>query len=203
MNDTVQACYRVVALTTIGDKVSEAIKWQGDDTRELSKAYPPSDIWGADELDHSEVEDGHFRFDYRFEQFVDGAWQEIEDPRVRLTPMTDLERAIDEENRRLYPGDYLDDDDELEYDYDDVDDSLCSGCYGYGCDMCDPRSHCSHCSSQLDGSDLFVFNDGLCVLCREQDKPRCAGCGDVLSSDRVDICLCLDCDTYCSQEEPE
>ncbi len=90
-------------------KVTETTKWEGDDIVELSKQFPPSEIYGADPLDHSEIEDGLIRYDYRFEQFIDGQWTEIEDPRVRQrSAPTALERAIDAENRRLYPGDYED-----------------------------------------------------------------------------------------------
>ncbi len=90
-------------------KVTESVKWIGDDANSLSREYPPSDIWGADELGHSEVEDGLIRFDYRFErQLADGSWVKIDDPRARITPVTEREREIDAENRRLYPGDYFD-----------------------------------------------------------------------------------------------
>lgn len=96
-------------------KVTESTKWVGDDIAELSKKFPPSEVYGADPLDHSEIEDGLIRYDYRFEQFVDGEWQECNDPRVRSQRgLTALERAIDAENRRLYPGDYEEADDEYD-----------------------------------------------------------------------------------------
>lgn len=110
--------YRVVKVTTdsfgkytqgkASDVVREII-WQGSDTAELSRQYPPSEIFGADPLSHSEIEDGLIHFDYRFEhQVEDGSWKRIKDPRRRLTPVTTLEREIDAENRRLFPGDYED-----------------------------------------------------------------------------------------------
>ena len=111
MTMTATTTYRVVSTTTVGfvdPKVTESIKWEGTDIDELSVEYPPSSIFGADPLSHSEIEDGFIRTDHRFEHFVDGIWVEIDDPRRRLTPTTALELEIDAENRRLFPGDFDD-----------------------------------------------------------------------------------------------
>ncbi len=103
--------YRVVSITTQGfidPMVEENTRWYGSDIDKLSRRFPPSDIWGADELGRSEIEDGFIRFDTRFErQTPDGSWEKCDDPRRRITPMTDLEREIDAENRDRYRGDYI------------------------------------------------------------------------------------------------
>ena len=92
--------------------ITETVKWEGDDTTELSEKYPPSEVFGADPLGHAEIEDGMIRYDYRFEQMVDGKWVEIDDPRVRLqNGLTTVEREQEAENRRLFPGDYFDEED--------------------------------------------------------------------------------------------
>lgn len=109
--------YRVIKVTTNDfgaynygkpSEIDEQVVWQGSDTDELSRQYPPSKVFGADPLGHSEIEDGLIRFDYRYERLEGDAWVKIDDPRRRLTPMTAVEREIDAENRRLYPGDYWD-----------------------------------------------------------------------------------------------
>lgn len=80
-------------------KVDETVKWSGNDIDELSHVYPRSNVFGADELGHSEIEGGGIRFDYHFErQNAEGDWERIDDP------------------RRLFPGDFVDQD-----DYDDED----------------------------------------------------------------------------------
>ncbi len=88
--------------------VSEDVVWQGSDISELSRTHPPSKILFADPLGRSEIEDGLIRFTHRFEEMQDGEWELIEDPRVRLTPMTEGEIEQDAENRRLFPGDFVD-----------------------------------------------------------------------------------------------
>lgn len=120
MNTTKTQQYRVVATTTVGfvdPKVTTAVKWEGSDTDELSREFPPSDIFGADDLFQKEIEDGLISTRFTFEQQLeDGSWEEIDDPRRRLTPMTDLELVIDAENRRDFPGDYITEDEEEGYD---------------------------------------------------------------------------------------
>ena len=82
--------------------------WEGDDIYELSREFPPSNIFGADPLGYQEWGGGDLRYWYHFEQLVDGNWEEISDPRFRpQSGMTHAEREIDSENRRLFPGDYL------------------------------------------------------------------------------------------------
>ena len=113
--------YRVVKVLTddfAGSEVTEKVIWQGADVGALSKRYPPSKIWGADHLGDHEIEGGYIRWWHRFEcQSDDGSWSECEDPRQHVDDpkFRELERAIDEENRQRFPGDYLDDD----YDYDE------------------------------------------------------------------------------------
>lgn len=112
--------YRVIRTTKtgFGNQNAETSRvWQGSDVAALSTQYPPSEIMGADPLGHSEIEDGFVRTDYHFEKLVDGSWERCSDPRVRLTPPTTLERAIDAENRRDFPGDYITDDEEDDADY--------------------------------------------------------------------------------------
>lgn len=116
MTMTKTTVYRVIQILTndfgaynFGEPsdVTETIKWSGTDLDVLSIQYPPSQIMFADPLGHSEIEDGLIRYDYRFErQCEDGSWEKISDPRRRLTPITDHERAIDAENRRRFPGDH-------------------------------------------------------------------------------------------------
>jgi len=111
MSTTVATIFRVIAITMQGFSpvtVTERVKWIGNSPLELSRQFPPSEVWGADALAHREIEDGYFIYDYRFEALQpDGTWTEIDDPRERITPVTSLEREIDAENRRLFPGDYM------------------------------------------------------------------------------------------------
>lgn len=107
-----------VAPGALRPEVTEQTVWEGNDVRELSRQFPPSNIMGADELGHHEIEDGWIRFDHRFERLQGGRWVKISDPRIRLDPaLTEDEEAIDAENRRLFPGDFLRPEDE--YDPDD------------------------------------------------------------------------------------
>lgn len=174
MNDAMTANYRVIAVLTndVGvhnyghaSQVEETIMWSGTDVDELSRQYPPSDIFGADPLGHSEIEDGLIRYDYRFEwQSGDGSWEQIDDPRRRITPMTNLELAIDAENRRLFPGDFgLADDDQDEYD-----EYYCRNCCDAGCDKCydclDCRDHgCEQCDpepEEIEREELYPYREG-------------------------------------------
>ena len=94
-------------------EITEQTVWEGNDVRELSRQFPPSNIMGADELGRHEIEDGWIRFDHRFERLQGGRWVKIGDPRVHLDPaLTETEAAIDAENRRLFPGDFLRPEDE-------------------------------------------------------------------------------------------
>ncbi len=107
--------YRVLRITTNSfqdpPEVTEGEVWSGESTRELSELHPPSQIFGADDLGSSQIEDGWIKFHHRFEKLENGAWVECRDPRVRLViGMTELEQEIDRENRRDFPGDYDEDD---------------------------------------------------------------------------------------------
>jgi len=94
-------------------RVTKSIVWEGSDVRALSKQYPPSEIFGADDLGPASIEDGWIRWSHHFEREVDGKWVTCEDPRVRLeSGLSDLEIAINEENRQLFPGDFDPDSDD-------------------------------------------------------------------------------------------
>ena len=123
--------YCVVKITTIGDKDPETeVFWEGPDIQELSQKYPPSEVFGADELGHHEIEGGHIRWSYAFHKFETGRWIVCEDPRVQLRQgLSGLEREIDAENRRMFPGDFLD-----EEDYEDVYELECPDCGSPYCD---------------------------------------------------------------------
>jgi len=111
--------YRVQKTTKVGsDLASEDLVWSGTDTDELSRKFPPSQIWGADPLGRSEIDDGHIIFDHLFECSEDEGqtWQTCKDPRRRITPVTDLEREIDAENRSRFPGDYIEHEDDEPWD---------------------------------------------------------------------------------------
>ncbi len=118
--------YRVLRITTTSfadpPTVTEHEVWSGEDTRVLSELHPPSQVFGADDLRSYQLEDGWIKCDHRFERFEGNAWVVCQDPRVRLvTGMTELEQEIDRENRRDFPGDYADGDDDLDRDEDDDD----------------------------------------------------------------------------------
>lgn len=185
MTMTKTANYRVIAILTNDfgaynhghpSKVDETIKWSGTDLDELSRQYPPSNIFGADPLGHSEIEDGLIRYDYRFErQRGDGSWETIDDPRRRITPMTALDREIDAENRRLYPGDFITGDDCdcgssrcPDCNPQDYDQYYCDNCRDAGCSQCDPSPDCSNC------------DDRGCEQCDPEafpPKEPCSWCG--------------------------
>jgi hypothetical protein len=119
--------FRVVKTTTndFGKEQSITVLevWSGTDLEVLSEQYPPSDVFGADPLGHAQIEDGWIRWNYTFETRENESkeWEQIPDPRTRLNAtMSDLEAAIDAENRRLYPGDYDDGYDEYD-DYEEFD----------------------------------------------------------------------------------
>lgn len=107
-----------------GKETTEKVIWQGTDLHALSTKYPPSEIWGADRLSRTEAEDGYLVWTFRFERKLPGKeWEECDDPRHRVVTQQQLEieREADAYNRRMFPGDYYDEDDYDEYDhpYDD------------------------------------------------------------------------------------
>lgn len=139
--------------------IDETVKWSGTELDELSRKYPPSEIFGADPLGHSEIEDGLIRHSYRFErQLSNGSWEKIDDPRRRLTPITTLEREIDAENRRLFPGDFATDDD-------------CGRCGGYGCEECEDdqreelKPQCYECGDVH--TNPALTSDDACKSCQD------------------------------------
>ena len=144
--------FRVVCEQTVGNaKSTTSTVWQGETIEELSLRYPPSEIFGADKLDQFTCSD--LVKNYQFEQFTAGEWVVIDDPRVRLTPETEFERLIDAENRRLYPGDYIDEDDEYDYSYGDVDEESVS------CDSCGEDHYYDPCDvDKIDLSKLKVVD---------------------------------------------
>lgn len=89
---------------------------------ELNRDYPLSRVYGADKLSHKEIEDGFVRWDYTFFKSSDDLnWITCSDPRSYTDrELTEWERAIDEENRRLYPGDFSDEYDDMYEDDDDL-----------------------------------------------------------------------------------
>ena len=123
--------YRVIRVTLIDflqgkPETTRTAIWEGTDLDGLSTKYPPSKVFGADPLGRNEIEDGCIRTSHEFEKKVDaGDWEKIPDPRTRKNKrLTPLEQAIDEENRRDFPGDY--------YEPDDEDDD------NHSCDLCVP-----------------------------------------------------------------
>jgi len=199
---------RVVTTTKTGfvdPNVSETTVWQGTDVDKLSRQFPPSEIWGADPLGHKEIEDGWIRWDTRFERLLeDGTWEKIDDPRRRLTPLTDLEREIDAENRRLFPGDYLTDDDDDGYDsYDDsyeddydLEPYDCDDCHDYGCERCEPDAYCTECFRMLDSDET-----GVCTSCKQALVERCSYCGTELDPQESE--LCGGCQNYLDEMSKE
>jgi hypothetical protein len=220
--------YRVIEILTNdfgmhnhghSSKVDETIKWSGTDIKKLSRQYPPSNIFGADPLGHSEIEDGLIRYDYRFEcQTEDGSWEKIDDPRRRITPMTSLEREIDAENRRDFPGDYITSDCERCGDYgcdecEDPDRVDCTSCDDYGCARCDPNwcttcdnngcatcdpaSVCSSCKNYCHSQYESLNKDsGLCQSCEYIASLRyCEDCQTELQKSEEGN-LCTNCEYY-------
>lgn len=106
-------------------KTTEVV-WEGADIHDLSRRFPQSRVMGADALGWGSIEDGFISWSHRFELKIDGEWEEIDDPRhyVSNPEHEALEAEIDEENRRLYPGDYDCGDDYDDGDYDDGDDHV-------------------------------------------------------------------------------
>jgi hypothetical protein len=186
MTTTATQLYRVIVTTTTGfvdPKVDTSIEWEGSDTDALSREYPPSNIMFADPFDQKEIEGGFIITRFTFErQLEDGSWEQIDDPRRRLTPISAHERAIDAENRRDFPGDYITEDDYGYYDepaYDEVDDEPqydCIYCADYGCGHCKPM--CFDC-----GTEPVAKQGDTCSSCEayyaELDKQyACCWCRD-------------------------
>lgn len=203
MSTVTTTSYRVVKTTTIGfgddAEHKEQIVWQGTDTKVLSRQYPPSQILGADPLGHSEIEGGHIRFDYRFERLVGNEWQEIDDPRARLTPMTELEREIDAENRRLFPGDYEQDD-----PYEDYDDPYdpgyyCEHCHDHGCSKCELEEEpCEKCGMDPCWCDMIAKYETEPETC-----PHCGGTPDVHNERACEKCGDCLCGGWCDFVDEE
>ncbi|NQV12000.1 hypothetical protein HQ524_01425 [Candidatus Uhrbacteria bacterium] len=105
--------YRVIKIETFNEvKGEDKVLWVGSDLDELNRKHPRSQIMGADSLGQSEIDGGMIRTDFRFESSKDGEnWTSCPDPRrVRgRGEMTELEHAIDEENRARFAGDFVDD----------------------------------------------------------------------------------------------
>jgi hypothetical protein len=110
MIDQATSLIRVIRQTKAnGNELTPVIIWIGLDPEMLSTKYPPSEIFGADALSRKEFDNGDVIVTHWFEQQApDGSWQKCYDPRIRLNPeRTDIEREIDAENRRRFPGDYM------------------------------------------------------------------------------------------------
>lgn len=100
--------FRVICTSKVFGKEKTSVVWEGESIHELSREYPPSKIFGADPLGHWELEDGYVTYDCHFEKLECGTWTKVKDPRIRLQKgLSKAEREIDQENRRLFPGDYL------------------------------------------------------------------------------------------------
>jgi hypothetical protein len=206
--------YRVVSTTTTGfvdPKVDTSIVWEGSDIDELSREYPPSNIMFADPFDQKEIENGFIITRFTFErQLEDGSWEEIDDPRRRLTPVTAYERAIDAENRRDFPGDYITEDDEDDFSFDnrevwgDVEDDEpeynCYNCADNGCEVC--MTLCVDCrvepvdtegdvcmSCQAYYAQLDEEYNNSCIMCRnapQQVGEVCKVCNqDIIEMERM------------------
>ena len=190
----VQRC-RVIATTTTGfsdPQIVTTVKWEGTDTDELSRAYPPSNILFADPFDQKELEDGYIITRFSFvQQLADGSWKSINDPRRRLTPITDIERAIDEENRRLFPGDYITECQDCGYSdcrceenrvdciscndqgCAECDPNWCKKCDNNGCATCDPGNVCTSCKNYCDPQhEPLGDNSGMCQSCEHDASFR-------------------------------
>jgi hypothetical protein len=221
MNSTITKRYRVLATTTVGfvdPKVDTIVKWEGADTDELSREYPPSDIMFADPFDQKEIEDGFIITRFTFEhQLADGSWEQIDDPRRRLTPITAYERAIDAENRRLFPGDYITEDecgcgqqgcpdcDPNDHSVDctscndygcaKCDPNWCAICDNHGCASCDPSGICKGCNQYMADVDT-LDKDGHCASCAYYASLRyCNDCEGELNDDNEGN-LCTTCKHY-------
>ena len=218
MNSTLTATrYRVLATTTIGfvdPNVDVTVKWEGTDIDQLSRAFPPSDVFGADDLFQKEIEDGFIITRFTFERsLADDIWEETKDPRRRLTPITAYERAIDEENRRLYPGDYITECQDCGYDEcrcrdnevncttcDDhgcakCDPNWCKACDNDGCAICEPMLVCPGCK-QYDPYGSFGKDSGLCQSCMYAASLKyCHQCQGELDTTN-EIILCKSCEYY-------
>lgn len=211
--------YRVIATTTTGfvdPVVKSIVKWEGSDLDQLSRDYPPSEIFGADELFQKEIEDGYIITRFSFEkQNEDGSWSLIDDPRRRITPLTNLEIEMDAENRRLFPGDYDNSCDGCGYDdcqCEGADYIHCRNCSDYGCKRCDPNwctlcnnegcascdpaGVCPSCRNYYPSMDSFSEDSGLCIdYCSDPSLPvHCSRCmGDLKGSEYG---MCADCEEY-------
>lgn len=117
--------YRVIKILTddFQDKVTESVIWEGTNTDEISLKYPPSEVFGADRLGSHEIEDGWIRWSHRFECLNKAnTWIECEDFRTRLNDdYAEIEQSIDQENRRMFPGDYMTDQEHGYLDYEEYD----------------------------------------------------------------------------------
>ncbi len=140
---------RVVKTTTndfnTDSPITENVIWEGANIKALSKKFPKSEVFGADDLGHHEIEDGWIRWDYRFERITDGQWVAIKDPRVEIYDPKHAEReaAIDAENRRMFPGDYDNGDDD-DWRDDEMDDHVDDASYWslHADEPADPEDEC-------------------------------------------------------------
>jgi hypothetical protein len=216
MTMTQTAVYRVVRSTSTGfvdPKVQSKTIWQGSNTDQLSMQYPPSTIFGADPLGRKEIEGGYIRITCEFQrQTDDGTWETCDDPRRRLTASTALEREIDADNRRQFPGDYGDADDDQDvqddhggdphpqYHCDDCLDTGCSRCYNCtecfddGCDLCDTRPLCCCCQkTRVDNKDDYC--DDCRQLVEHDYASGCCACGKAITGSDSDS-LCQSCQDH-------
>ncbi len=181
--------YRVTRITTtsFGEQpiISENEVFIGTDMIAFSTEYPPSDIMGADPLELSQLENGCITMTTRYEQLEDGHWQECDDPRVRVTPVTELEREIDAENRRLFPADFS---------------ASCDICGYPDCDgdCQDPDNYCDNCSRSLSGRPN-MHGPSLCKECLK--LKACHDCGDLCEPNQLTDGYCSDCvfDARCDE----
>jgi hypothetical protein len=180
---------RVIKTLIVGETSQVSIFWEGTNIEALSRQFPPSTVLFADQLGiRLDLDGGLVRTYFRFEQqATDGSWYEIDDPRVRVTPMTSMERAIDDDNRRQFPGDFITVDCERCGDHGcpecDTEKFYCDNCRDYGCMACEPHRYtpektCGYCSRYFPEDELN--SNGDCSQCEsyriEDAQPRCSTC---------------------------
>lgn len=197
---------RVVKTLIVGDSSEDSIFWEGTDIKALSRQFPPSPVLFADQLGiRPDLDGGHIRTSFRFEQqATDGTWYEIADPRVRLTPMTAMERIIDGENRAQFPGDYITVDCERCGDHGcpecDAEQFYCDNCHDFGCEVCESYRFarlkpCGYCSRYFPEDELN--SNGDCSECEsyriEDAKPHCVICSTIVEADGQ---ICPNCEAH-------
>ena len=100
--------YKVTRIITTGGIPSQPQLMFRGTLEDLETTFPREQVMGGDLLGATSLEGGHVTYSFHFFQREDKetAFEACEDPRSIPKVMGEYARSIDEQNRRMFPGDF-------------------------------------------------------------------------------------------------